>query len=104
MKKNIAVTISVIEEPTMKAKRNELRAELRENIRNLVIRQRRPWTYVEFETAYEDDEDGTTILEPWGVAKICWPDQVWDPKEGENTAIERALAWAVKEIIPAVTE
>jgi hypothetical protein len=100
MKKNIAVTIAITEEPTMGAKRNELRAELRENITNLIIRQKRPWTYVEFETSYGDE--GSIFA--WGVAKICWPDQVWDPKEGENTAIERALAWIVKEIIPPMAE
>lgn len=94
-------------EPTQKAKRNELRTELRKNIDldNMAIRQRRPWTFVEFDTWHRGGrKNGHVDIGIWGVSKICWPDQVWNDKKGIDVAIERALAWAVREIIPPLAE
>ncbi len=94
-------------EPTQRAKRNELKAELRENIdlKSVVIHQRRPWTFVQFKTWYRGARiNGHIDITAWGPSKICWPDQVWDDEEGVKVAIDRALAWAVKEIIPPVVE
>lgn len=94
-------------EPTMKSKRNELKAELLANIETtgMQVNQRRPWTFVSFITWHTGGrKNGHVVIKPWGISKICWPDQVWIPEKGVEVAIDRALAWAVKEIIPPVVE
>jgi hypothetical protein len=94
-------------EPTMRSKRNELKVELMNNFypESMMIHQHRPWTYVQFKTWHKGGKkNGRVDIEVWGVSKICWPDQTWESQKGVDVAIDRALAWAVKEIIPAVVD
>jgi hypothetical protein len=87
-------------------------SEDRANLRNmfldhldgnsLVVRQHKPWTYVEFNTFYWYVKK-KVIVHCWGVSKICWPDK-WNEAKGVDMAINRAVAWAVRERIPPLTE
>lgn len=85
--------------------RDKLRDELKTNINwdTLQIREHRPWHVVTFETEYTALNHKVVVLDLWGVSKICWPDK-WDAERGENMAINRALGWAVSEIIPPLEE
>lgn len=101
------MTKTKVKEPTQRAKRNELKAELSRNlsIKSMTVRQRRPWTFVEFETWYMDPKTKQRKdMGVWGVSKICWPDQGWNGAKGVEVATDRALAWAVREIMPPVVE
>jgi hypothetical protein len=73
---------------------------MREKVTVRHFQQHRPWTYVSFRTSYRDlNTDEEVMVECWGASKICWPDK-WDEDHGVHVAIERGLAWAVKELIP----
>ena len=100
--KNISVEITVTEEPTKRYLRSQLKQLLQHHadFENMTVRQRQPWTFVEFRTF--EDADGPTI-DCWGISKVCHPDQ-WSAEHGVDLAIDRALAWAVREIIPPVVE
>lgn len=86
---------------TKRAERNELRQQLQENIDRdgIDISQHRPWTYVGFDTGYTAKNNKFVACYLWGVSKICWPDK-WDGGKGVEMAIDRALGWAVSDIIP----
>lgn len=91
-------------EPTVRERRGALRAELRDNLDLREVRQHRPWTYVNLMTSFRDPNTLEDIeVEIWGVSKISWPDK-WDEKHGIDIAIERALAWKVKELLPPIIE
>lgn len=82
-------------------RRNALRVQLKENIDwdDLDVRYHKPWTNVYFVTKYTAGNGKVVTKSLWGVSKICWPDK-WDETTGMNMAIDRAIGWAVTEIIP----
>ena len=90
---------------TQRQKREDLRAELKRNIDwgLLKVSQHKPWTYVCFPTGYRGPRDGMKLISLWGVSKICHPDQ-WVGYEGINMAVERALGWAITDLIPPIED
>lgn len=84
----------------LRVRRGDLRAQLRDNLVIETVNQHQPWTYVDFTTTYRDPSTNENMkITGWGVSKICWPDK-WNDEYGVELAIERGLAWAVKELIP----
>jgi hypothetical protein len=92
-------------EPTLRQERGDLKAELEKNIgiETMRVLQRRPWTFVEFVSFYKGPRGGKNEVKLWGMSKVCIPD-VWNEGEGINKACDRAIAWAVKQIMPPVVE
>lgn len=85
--------------------REELRKELRTNIvfGTMVVQQHRPWTHVTFKTWYRGSRAETIEVDLWGVSKVCWTDR-WSERGGASMAINRALGWAVTDIIPPIED
>ena len=97
-------------EVTQRQKREDLRAELKQNIdwAGIKVSQHRPWTHVEFHTFYkrpktESNWAGNEWILLWGVSKVCWTDK-WSEQEGVAMAVDRALGWAITDLVPPIKD
>jgi hypothetical protein len=88
----------------MTKKMSEMRKELYQwflngiDEENVHVVHHCPWTIVSFTTFTPDGEPEDVL----GASKVCHPDK-YDYTEGENKAVQRGLAWLVREHLgPAV--
>lgn len=84
----------------LNVQRGKLKAEMMENIHDItVLVDHQPWVVVSFYTTATINDEEDVLLQLVGPSKICHPDK-FDTGKGTKIAIDRAIAWAIKLIIP----